>query len=196
MELREWSKEDSDYWTKYFIDSKTLEYFNVAPVKHAWINGSIWYLNNTYEPCYAYWFPDGLKLYRPLNKYGNKWRNSSSLAQGWTQAMESDSDTLIITKSLKDVIVLYRLGFTSIAPQSEGKLLDEDWMDILRDKFDKIYVLFDSDLAGVAGAKKYRDVGCLPIIWERRYGKDTSDVISEYGYDFTKQKLENYVKRK
>ncbi len=196
VELREWNKTDAKYWGQYNISSKTLEYFNIAPVRVAWISDRIWYMHTDYDPCYAYWFPDGLKLYRPINAFGDKWRNSSSLAQGWTQAIESKSKTLIITKSLKDVACLYEMGLTAIAPQSEGKLFNEDWMDILREKFDDIYVLFDNDLAGVAGAKKYRDIGCLPIIWERKYGKDTSDVVENMGFEFASNKLYEYLRKK
>lgn len=187
FERRDWSQEDADYWSSYHITSKTLSNHNVVPVKNAWINDNLWYVNTPKDPCYAYGFRNcsQIKLYRPLTLNSSlKWRNNSDAAQGWEymfkKHMHKKLNPLVITKSLKDVMVLNSLGIQSIAPQGEGYLMDEDWIELLRPMFDDIYVLFDNDLAGVKGMQKYKNTyGIKPLMFPRYLGKDASDIVKK-----------------
>ena len=179
---REWGTVDSLYWSNYFIGKDVFEYFDAQCVENAWIGDSLYYMNDKENPCYAYRNLDGMKLYQPkTNNKGNKWRNNSSLALGWRQEMHSDSKTLVITKSLKDIMVLYKFGVTSVSPQGEGMVFKESWMNLLREKFENIYILMDNDMAGMRSMIKYRQaypfIECL--MYPKELGKDTSDVVEK-----------------
>jgi hypothetical protein len=58
---------------------------------------------------------------------------------------------LIITKSLKDCIVLNKLGYNAIAPQGESAFLTEKELFCYKYIFgeDNIYLLWDNDLPGI-----------------------------------------------
>tara|TARA_R110002020_G_scaffold132791_2_gene296451 strand:- start:3723 stop:4781 length:1059 start_codon:yes stop_codon:yes gene_type:complete len=179
---RDWSNVDAEYWGRYKIPSKLLNKFNVVPVQYAWINDVLWYSNNTKDPCYAYGFRNNqeIKLYRPMGLKYTKWRNNSDSVQGFEQ-LDFKSDYIVITKSLKDVIVLNMMGVESVAVQGEGQVISKGTMDILKEKYSKIYVLFDNDKAGKIGMVKHRQeydfVEC--IMFPLSLCKDASDIIEK-----------------
>ena len=76
---------------------------------------------------YAYKVFDKFKIYRPLASKYTKWRTNltTSDVQGLAQIPEK-GDLLIITKSLKDVMVLYEMGYTAISAASETTFIPED----------------------------------------------------------------------
>lgn len=94
------------------------------------------------------------------------------------------SDYLVITKSLKDVCVLHEYGIPAIAPCSENLFITDTQYAKLKEKYKKLFVLYDSDLAGVINMnkirKKYPDIKVLLI--PRQYGKDISDVRRYCGH--------------
>jgi len=179
---REWDDHDEIYWGSIFVSKEIFFYFDSALVEAAWIGDNLFYTYVTSNPCYAYRNIDGLKLYQPLTRdKGKKFRNNSSMALGWRQMMESTSKTLVITKSLKDVMVMYRFGVTAVAPQGEGMLFKESWMEIIREKFDNIYILMDNDSAGMRSMVKYRQaypyIQCM--MYPKELCKDTAEFVEK-----------------
>jgi hypothetical protein len=70
---------------------------------------------------------------------------------------KSNNDTLIITKSLKDVMVFYEFigdRYDVIAPHSETYFYRDLSKVFICHK--KIIIIYDFDLAGVTGANKLR----------------------------------------
>lgn len=101
---------------------------------------------------------------------------------------KNGGDILVITKSLKDVMVLYELGITAIAPNSENLFVTDLQYNKLSEKFKNIIVLYDNDLAGINGMRKikhqYPKVKAIYI--PRKYeAKDISDFYKKYGKDKT-----------
>jgi hypothetical protein len=103
-----------------------------------------------------------IKLYRPEEAPDFKWRNTcpGHYIQGLKQMNDrkSNNDTLIITKSLKDVMVFYEFigdRYDVIAPHSETYFY-RDLLKSLFAKYKKIIIIYDFDLAGVTGANKLR----------------------------------------
>lgn len=86
---------------------------------------------------------------------------------------------MIITSSLKDVMVLYKMGFSAIAPQSENSYID-DIQDFAA-RFDKIAVFFDADEPGLAAASHLsEDIGAPYFTIPSRYdAKDISDCVAK-----------------
>ncbi len=107
------------------------------------------------------------------------------------QLDKSGGEYLVITKSLKDVMVLYEFGIPAIAPNSENLFVTDAQYKKLKSKFKNILVLYDNDLAGIQGLKRIKNkypeikVSFIP----RKYGvKDISDFRKKYGLTET-QKL-------
>lgn len=115
--------------------------------------------------------------------------------QGAKQLPKED-DVLVITKSLKDVMTLYALGITAIAPNSENLFLTESQFSKLKSRFKRIIVFYDNDLTGLHNMNKIRksfDVECMWI--PRSYGaKDISDFHKMYGREKTLELIE-YARR-
>jgi len=123
IKRKNFTKTDDEFWGKYGLSRDVLKRYNVYPIESFWVNDiqqSFKYTKD--DPMYAYKIFNKFKIYRPYSKSRlNKWRNNCGQydIQGWEQLPEID-DLLIITKSLKDVMVLYTLGYSSISPQSEN----------------------------------------------------------------------------
>ena len=117
--------------------------------------------------------------------------------QGYEQ-LPNNGDTLIITKSLKDVMVLHKLGYTAIAANSENTLIPEKVLIELQNRFKNIIIFYDTDLPGIKGAKAMRDKYNLDcIIIPRKYGvKDISDFIKEHKIIKTKKMLKELLCQK
>jgi DNA primase len=93
-------------------------------------------------------------------------------------------DTLVITKSLKDVMTLYEYGITAIAPCSENLFVTDAQYDKLKKKYKHIYLFYDQDVPGIKAMckikKQYPD---LRILFLPRHGtdKDISDYRKAHG---------------
>ena len=108
--------------------------------------------------------------------------------QGLSQLPDS-GDTLVITKSLKDVMCLDIWGIPAIAPASESCVIPADIADNLNDRFARIYILYDFDRTGISFANKHRKLyGFMPLFFTNGKfdtfdykAKDLSDFIANNG---------------
>lgn len=198
IQRKYFTKADDKYWDQYGLTREILKKYNVSPIYRYWINDMEQpFRYSQQDPLYAYKVFSKFKIYRPLttNK-ANKWRNNCTSydIQGFEQLPESDN-LLIITKSLKDAMVLYANGYTSIAPQSENSTIPKIIMDHLKARFTKIVVFFDYDDGGIAGADKLCNKYNLekifiPKLYLDMYSvKDISDFRKDMGEKKTKQIL-------
>jgi 5S rRNA maturation endonuclease (ribonuclease M5) len=151
-----WSDETYEYWEGYGIDIMTLEKYNVKPLLSGGGMKAIW--EDKYNPMYVYHIGDGIKIYAPYADKANKWRSNTRRedVQGWAQ-MDNKANHVIVTKSLKDVMVLDVLGFNAIAVQSENTMLTLWHMKYLAGMRVDIIVFFDNDAAGKKGASRQMD---------------------------------------
>lgn len=70
--------------------------------------------------------------------------------------LPKNGDYLVVTKSLKDVCVLYEYGIPAIAPCSENLFITESQYNRLKDRFNKIFCLYDMDIPGVQAEKRIK----------------------------------------
>jgi 5S rRNA maturation endonuclease (ribonuclease M5) len=185
------TKTDDDYWTQYGIDREVLKHFHVTPIESFWVNDikqSFVYTKDC--PMYAYKVYNKFKIYRPYAKRReDKWRNNCGPydIQGWEQLPEN-GDIIIITKSLKDVMVLYELGYPAIAPQSENSTIPTKVVNDLKTRFEEVIILFDNDKPGLEAAEKLSikqrlKYTYLPLSYALLYSvKDVSDAVKELGH--------------
>ena len=190
IKRRPFNNEDREYWTQFGISKATLLHFRVPPLEAAWLNGKLIYSYRKGDPAYAYDFGDDqYKLYFPKRKT-NRFMCNCSVVQGY-QVSRDISRGVIITKSMKDVMVLHEFGFTAFAPQSETVYPDPEWIAGLLAEAPVVKSLYDFDRAGVTMAnymrKKY---GIEPMfLTNGRFGtpdykaKDISDLVQLHGRD-------------
>ena len=102
-------------------------------------------------------------------------------------------DSVIITKSLKDVMCLYEYGIPAIAPCSENMFLTDSQYNKLKGRYEHIGLLWDIDLPGISAANKIRkkhpdiNVMFLPI---KGPDKDFSDYRHAHGHRKTIELIE------
>ena len=129
-----------------------------------------------------------MKIYQPYSKF--KWLSNTSVSdlQGLSQ-LPLRGDTLVITKSLKDVMCLDIFGIPSVAPSSESCVIPADVVKDLTDRFARIYILYDFDRTGISFANRHRKLyGFIPLFFTNGKfntfdykSKDFSDFIALNG---------------
>ena len=205
IELTSWNKGiHKKYWyDQYGLGVKDLNYFDIYPIKSWWVIKDEIYQHYVSEPLsFGYYFgkPNNLETWKIYQPYANKstdikWMSNTHLdtLQGFKQ-LRYQSDILIITKSLKDVAVLYKLNYDSVAPNAEGHMIDETKMSILKDKYKKIVILYDNDKTGIKGSSKLSEKYNIPNLFlPEDTEKDVSDYVAKFGYDNLKNQLINLL---
>ncbi len=194
VELKDFSKKELDWWEGFGISLEILKKFKVFSLKSVFLNGHYFTSSSERTPIYGYYGGKNAKgeelwrIYMPTKtkyRFLSNW--SSSLIQGIRQ-LPITGDSLIITKSQKDVMSLYGINISAIAPISETIVISQNRFEKLQKSFKEILCLYDNDLAGVKGAQKYkREYNIRCIFIKRKYAKDISDLWKKSSY---LQKLE------
>jgi hypothetical protein len=185
VKRKEFSKIDLDYWMQFGIKLNTLKLFEVDPIEYFFENDYVYWKYEDINPMYVYKVYDKMKIYRPLSiDKKNKWRGNltKNYVFGYKQLPES-GDVLIITKSLKDVMCLYELGYSAIAPPNEGVLLPVKCINDVKKRFKKIVFLYDNDYAGIKAATNAEEKFDIKhiIIPEIYKSKDITDFYMSQG---------------
>lgn len=187
---RNWEKFDLEFWSQFGISFTTLKKYNVEPISHVFINDDIVNVEK-HAYCFIEW-KDGIetyKIYQPFSeKY--KWLNShdNSVWQGWSQ-LPLQGETLIITKSLKDVMAINEItGYDVVSLQSENVLPKANVLNDLKKRFENVILLYDNDYDketnwGQEFSKKFSQEFLLftACIDEKYKSKDFSDLVKNEG---------------
>jgi DNA primase len=189
---------DINYWSQFNISEKTLKKFNVNSIKYYLCNGIVKGIYKEDNPMYAYKVYNNFKIYRPLADKYTKWRNNLTEydIQGYAQ-LPSKGDTLIITKSMKDVMCLYEMGISAISPSSESTFIPNDILEGLKKRFKRIIILFDRDNAGVKYLRKMSlKTGLEGLLVHKKFkAKDISDAIKANSFEEIKEWLYGEIKK-
>ena len=189
---------DKRYWKQFHISIDTLKTFNVFSIKYFLCNNTVRGIYKEDNPMYAYKVDDKFKIYRPLSSKYTRWRTSltNNNVQGYAQLPEF-GNLLIITKSLKDVMCLYEMGYSAIAASSETTFIPEDVLKALRSKWKHIVILYDRDKTGMKTAREYSKQYKLDAIFVHKKfkAKDISDAVRDNGFFAVKEWLTKTVER-
>lgn len=181
IKAKRWSEKELDYWQSYHISKETLKMFNTVPLAHFYVND----IKNDRlenELLFAQLVGSHVKIYSPLSKT-RKWKSNTTKSDVFgLEQLKFKSDTLILTKSLKDIMTLHELGYEAIAPMSETsdfpKMIEEEVLP----RYKNIYVLFDNDTTGLKRGEilslKYSAANL--IIPLKTGCKDVSDIAFKY----------------
>jgi hypothetical protein len=194
FEIRHWTNVDAKFWTKFKINSKILDKYNVSGLSYFTMakegepNSDIVFKGNY---MYGYFREDGslYKIYLPHNP-NKKFIKVQNYIQGMDQLCY-DKEFLIITSSLKDLMAFVKLGYRNaevIAPDSENTMIAEQYIKSLKKKYSKLCVLFDNDEAGVNAAIKYQERYDIPYV-VLDMSKDLSDSVRDFGIQKVKERL-------
>jgi hypothetical protein len=207
---RDWNDNDVKYWEQYRIDIDFLRMYHVVPVEYYYVDKEIQpmvkYNYRVNDRCYAYMFGkdnmgiDNVELYFPdrgrQDDY-SRFITNASVIKGLLNYHNS-AETLIITKSYKDVIAImkfiydnYRNEFYNtncIATSGETTYLPVGKLDYLIRTHKRHITLLDFDRAGIQASQHYKKYGFIPLfITNGRfntinyYAKDFTDFISRTG---------------
>ena len=190
---------DKRYWKQFHISIDTLKRFNVFSIKYFLCNRVV---RGTYKedsPMYAYKVYDRFKVYRPLASKFTKWRTNltNRHVQGLAELPKEGGNLLIITKSLKDVMCLYEMGFYAIAASSETTFIPEDILQSLRSRWKHIVILYDRDKTGMKTARQYSKQYRMDAIFVHKKfkAKDISDAVRDNEFFAVKEWLTKTVER-
>lgn len=191
---QDFTEADKQYWSQFNIDLETLKKYDVNSIKYYLCNGIVKGIYKPENPMYAYKVYNNFKIYRPLADKYHKWRNNLTEydIQGYKQLPEK-GDVLIITKSLKDVMCLYKMDIPAISPASESTFIPNIALEELKKRFKRIIILFDRDKAGCKYLRKIsQETGLEPMLIHKKFkAKDISDAIKLNGFETMK----NWIKK-
>lgn len=189
---QDWTDVDKQYWSQFGITKETLIKFNVSSIKYYLCDGIVKGIYKNENPMYAYKVYDHFKIYRPLADKYTKWRNNLTPydIQGYEQLPEK-GDLLIITKSLKDVMCLYEMGYIAISPSSESTFIPDKALKQLKKRFKRILICFDRDIPGVKNMRKISLKTGLKgfLVCKKFHSKDISDAVKLNGFEVIKNWL-------
>lgn len=159
--VRPFTKKDKEWWGTYGITEQELSDNDVYSVKELRV-GKFTFKTGIEELRYAYLLKDNegngyFKIYTPFSKKGKWYFNATLNLVFGLDKLNYESDTLIITKSVKDYIVLKKFKTDVIALQNESlSSITDDTMDYLKKKYKHIIVFFDMDRAGIKASNEFK----------------------------------------
>lgn len=190
---------DKSYWKQFSISMSTLRLYQVFSIKYFLCNRIVRGIYKESNPMYAYKVNNRFKIYRPLASKYTKWRSNLTNwdVQGLSELPEEGGSILIITKSLKDVMVLHEMGFNAIAAASETTFVPEDILTTLKSKWKHILILYDRDETGMLNARKLsKKYGYDAFFIHKSFkAKDVSDAVRDNGFDKVKTWLTKVLSR-
>jgi len=204
----------TDYWNNLFLDAEDLNHFNVKSVRYLLDEyGNVRKEFRKNDLAYIYPIFNKEKLYQPEAIKSMKFRNTCPgndyrYYQGFPQ-IEFKSKTLIITKSMKDVMVFWKFfnkfletPVEVLAPAAESIKLSDEFVEWAKENFDHIICVSDYDLAGVKFAQhcksfgfSYKFISTERILINGKYkvlDKDISDFVWNNGYNPTIKLLKSW----
>jgi len=171
IKRRYWNNDDYRYWyERYQIPLPMLEEYNIYPISDYWLNTnmlSVHYAAEKLSYCYTYYYHDDLllrKIYQPLSKNA-KWKSNidNTVVQGIAN-IPKFADLLIITSSMKDILVLKLMGYPSVSPNNEMSWLSDSVWTKFQSRYKQIVLLHNTDAAGIISAARLSYYYNIPFI--------------------------------
>lgn len=178
------------YWDKYSISPSTLKRFGASSVKVVYRNGILHSRSTRENPIFVYAFQSGrAKLYRPYSPdRKKKWYGDSNESDiGGLNCLPAQGRLVILTKSIKDCMVLWELGFPAVCLNAEGigagkgsSEVVKDLMKLLTKRFSYVVILYDNDEAGIKHSNALSNkFGLVNVMLHK--AKDISDLVCKFG---------------
>jgi hypothetical protein len=189
IKSKPFTEEGLKFWLDFGITKKTLDLYNVTQLKCLWFRED--QPNGIYPKglSFAYRIADRYKIYQPFFKEYKFCNNFTEMYVEGLLQLKYESDTLVITKSLKDVMFLHELGYEAISPRSENILLPKKLLEYLATRYKRIIILFDNDMKHKGDEYPYPKV----YVPEESCTKDITDYRKMYGHEKAKELLKQLI---
>lgn len=202
VQIKEFTKEELDWWKQFGISFKTLKKYKIYSIKHVFLNGNLRFSSSERCPIYGYYFgkdknsKELWKIYFPFNKdKGIRFINNlpKKVLQGYHQ-LPKTGELLVITKSMKDVASMYEFGINAVSTPSESTFISDKQLEEFKSRFKHILVIYDHDKAGKLSLSKIRkqypelNYYVLPNNLE----KDFTDTVKKIGTVKMKELIEKF----
>lgn len=155
VKKRYFNKEDIAYWKRYNLNLKDLVNtngnFKIIPISKYQIEKNKKEIIIPQNITYAYSFTKGIKIYSPYST-NYKWRNNVS--KDIIGISNKKHKSIILTKSVKDSIILNKIGLDYAFFQSETSFPNNNVIKYITSKYNNISILFDNDKTGRQYSKK------------------------------------------
>jgi hypothetical protein len=151
-------------------------------------------------PAYAYTFPSGrVKIYQP---YETEFKWTANVTKydigGTTFKHYPESKDLYVCKSYKDGRINNNLGYNTRWIQGEGWEVPEEILKQWYEEYERIFIFFDNDRAGIQGALNLANKAnallntdkFIPIWLRDQETKDNGEFIIRYGADKLRQEID------
>lgn len=190
-------KRHAKYWEDYHLSEDYLTKYNVFRVKDLSINRRrVRLLKN--ELTFAYWAEDidKCKILRIGVDKALKWRNNVPNNYIWFENMYETCDRLIISKSVKDALVLSLFGICSVATQNESAKILGPNMGKLREISKNLVINFGSDKQGKEESNKITEEFKIkhyntPDYALEKGANDVAEFAKLYGMEALEQHLKS-----
>lgn len=197
---KEWDGVEIGFWLGFGITLSTLKLFHVYPLQGFYLNGR--YYDVSEKLAFAYRLGYGqYQLYFPMNQRGKKFlTNHGEAILGYHVAEDIDHEFLFNQKSLKDIMVLYEMGYYAVGPIGESNSLTEVF-DTIDGMAPLIVNWYDFDYAGIKATNRLRrERGWGHVfLTNGKYGttdygaKDISDFVKIHGLEAGKNVVEHLL---
>jgi hypothetical protein len=186
-------KGDMDYrfWDSFKIPRSIVDLY-AFQARTVYRNEDYWGRSTSGNPIYVYPFPSGrMKFYRPKSPDpSKKWAgNSTAEDVGGISQLPKKGKLLVITSSIKDVMVFRQHGIPAICFNGEGYGCDKmsesyevvkNTLRGLRKRFTHMVLFFDSDRVGRVNSARFSELHKVPYTFVLKR-KDPSDFQKAYG---------------
>lgn len=179
------------YWQQFEVNPKILRYFDILPAQYVWLNDALISSYKDDKPLIRYRVNSKYKIYSPYDK-AYKWLSTTKGTDIFAlNKIPAKGKTLVISKSMKDILVWAVLGIPAIAMCSEKVIIQEEILNDLKKRFSRIIVFLDNDTSGLEAMEKYHKkyklpCYCLPL--------DMQKDIADYVKDNSVQDLKKLLK--
>jgi hypothetical protein len=185
-----WNNQHKDYWSQYGISKSQLESENCYAVSSYSFNThscpDFLQKVKVYDETTAIVVDSKIKIYKPNSPF----KFLSNFNENTIGGTNRITDTVVITKSAKDYMVLDNLGYSSRFIHSETS--NPDLLSYVR--YDKVYVLMDNDITGLNACKRLSSNNhFIGISIPEGYPKDISDFYKTYGHTETKHLIRQLI---
>lgn len=189
IKRRKFKQSDLEFWGQFGITAHTLLRYKVIPISYFWGKKSQQYPYTADKLAYAYPINNKYKIYQPLSK-SRKFRTDYDFMclEGFDQ-LKYESDTLIITKSMKDIMVLHEYGYEAVSPRGESVPIPIEFIRHFKKKYKNIFIFFDNDGKHKAEEYPFPEI-YVPI---NSHEKDISDFRKRYGHKQTEILLKQLI---
>lgn len=188
--VKAFTQGDLDYWRNYGITEQELKDNQVYSVKKLVIDKKVYPLGKV-SPTFGYYYGGKWKIYRPLSTTDKWLSNVPGDRMSGLERVRKGCDTVIVTKSKKDEILLSKLLPFVCSVQAENNIsINSTNISFLNSTCNRVLLNFDSDKVGVRASKHYNQFGFgwinCPVGYTDPSGrmiKDFSDMARYYGLE-------------